>query len=173
MSETSYANTHLQAANDKYVPEYDAASCDRASVWYTAKLSLGVERLDPIRFAGFNLGDAHIIRNGGGRVVDAVRSVVVSQEMLATREVIVVHHTNCGFTKVDQSLLLDKIKKRAPASTHALAQSIAPLEIHDPFESVKDDVQFLRGFPLIYPETTITGWVFHSDTGKLEKVAQS
>src|SRR3954471_7640996 len=62
-------------------------------------------RLDPAKFLGLEEGDAHVIRNAGGRAADAIRSLVISQQLLGTREVVVVHHTDCGMlTFTDEQL---------------------------------------------------------------------
>src|SRR3954453_683217 len=65
-------------------------------------------RLDPAKFLGLEEGDAHVIRNAGGRAVDAIRSLVISQQLLGTREIVVIHHTDCGMLAFTDAQLHQK-----------------------------------------------------------------
>ncbi|KAJ5662221.1 carbonic anhydrase [Penicillium maclennaniae] len=98
--------------------------------------------LDPARALGLEEGDAHVVRNAGGRVTDALRSIIISQQLLGTREIIIVHHN------VDH---------------------IAFLPFGDLKQSVLDDVKLLKENPLVL-DVLITGYLYEVETGKILKV---
>jgi carbonic anhydrase len=145
-------------------------------------------RMDPAKFAGLAEGDAHVIRNAGGRASDdAVRSLVISYKLLGTREFFVIHHTNCGmefFTNEVIRGLLDHSLETAdltPAGFRDVGQGpgsragefIEWLTIADPQQAVIDDVTRLRNHPLIPNSIPIYGYVYDVATGKLNEVEGS
>jgi carbonic anhydrase len=142
-------------------------------------------RLDPAKFAGLAEGDAHVIRNAGGRASDdAVRSLVISYKLLGTREFFVIHHTNCGmefFTNEVIRGLLDNSLETAdltPAGFRDVGKGpgsragefIEWLTIADPVQAVIDDVNRLRNHPLIPRSIPIYGYVYNVTTGELVEV---
>lgn len=143
-------------------------------------------RLDPARFAGLAEGDAHVIRNAGGRASDdAIRSLVISHKLLGTREWLVVHHSNCGmetFTdEVMRGLLARSLETaalesggwrdtgRGPGS--AEAEFVDWLTIRDQAESVRADVRRIRAHPLVSPAVSLSGYIYDVRTGRLVSVA--
>jgi carbonic anhydrase len=142
-------------------------------------------RLDPAKFAGLAEGDAHVIRNAGGRASDdAVRSLVISYKLLGTREFFVIHHTNCGmefFTNEVIRGLLDKSLETADLTPSGFrdvgkgpgsraGEFIEWLTIADPVQAVIDDVNRLRNHPLIPRSIPIYGYVYNVTTGELVEV---
>jgi carbonic anhydrase len=142
-------------------------------------------RIDPARLAGLAEGDAHVIRNAGGRASDdAVRSLVISYKLLGTREFFVIHHTNCGmefFTNEVIRGLLDSSLETAdltPAGFRDVGKGpgsragefIEWLTIADPVQAVIDDVNRLRNHPLIPRSIPIYGYVYNVTTGELVEV---
>jgi carbonic anhydrase len=142
-------------------------------------------RLDPAKFAGLAEGDAHVIRNAGGRASDdAIRSLVISYKLLGTREFFVIHHTNCGmefFTNDVIRGLLDSSLETAdltPAGFRDIGKGpgsragefIEWLTIADPKQAVLDDVLRLRNHPLVPPSIPIYGYVYDVTSGKLIEV---
>jgi carbonic anhydrase len=142
-------------------------------------------RLDPAQFAGLIEGDAHVIRNAGGRVSeDAIRSLVISYKLLGTREWFVIHHTDCGMeTFTDQiirNLLSSSLETAVlgesgwhdqgttPGSTEG--ESINWLTIADQKQSIIDDIQQIRNHPLVPQEIPIYGYLYDVKTGKLIEV---
>jgi carbonic anhydrase len=142
-------------------------------------------RLDPAKYAGLSEGDAHVIRNAGGRVSDdAIRSLVISHKLLGTREWFVIHHTECGmefFTNDVMNELLGQSLETAelgpdgfhdvgagPGSTEG--KSIDWLTISDRDESVVDDVAPIRAHPLVERSIPIYGYVYDVKSGKLIEV---
>lgn len=137
---------------------------------------------------GINEGDAHIIRNAGGSACvfrrrtfcsliytlvflhskEALRSVIISQRLLGTREIAVFHHTGCGMQTFSTSHLQQIVKDSDPSNPALQAvEKIDFLEFSNLEQSVKDDVTFLKESQLVLPETVITGWVYEVETGKV------
>jgi carbonic anhydrase len=123
-------------------------------------------RLDTARILGLEEGDAHVIRNAGGRAADAIRSLVISQQLLGTREVVVVHHTDCGMLTFTDAQLRAKLRDGLGLETTTEFLSFADLD-----QSVRDDVDAIRRSPLLLTEVPITGFVYDVRTGRLRKVA--
>jgi len=145
-------------------------------------------RLDPAKYAGLAEGDAHVIRNAGGRATDdAIRSLVISYKLLGTREWFVIHHTNCGmetFTdEVMRGLLAQSLKPAVidasgwhdtgpgPGSTEAMY--IDWLTIRDQVESVCADVRRLRAHPLVPREIPVYGYIYDVKIGRLVEVPEA
>ena len=145
-------------------------------------------RLDPAKCAGLAEGDAHVIRNAGGRASDdAIRSLVISYKLLGTKEFFVIHHTNCGmefFTdEVIRGLLANSLETAAlgadgfydvgtgPGS--AEAQYIDWLTISDNAKSVAEDVARVRNHPLVPGSIPIYGYIYDVATGKLVEIPEA
>ncbi|EPT01634.1 hypothetical protein FOMPIDRAFT_1029646 [Fomitopsis schrenkii] len=128
-------------------------------------------RLNVFSELGIKEGDAHIIRNAGGAAKDALRSIIVSQRLLGTREIAVIHHTACGMTTFQTEELRARVKAADPANAALYdVDAIDFLEFADLEKSVRDDVGWLREHPLVLPESQITGWVYEVETGKVRQV---
>jgi len=145
-------------------------------------------RLDPAKYAGLSEGDAHVIRNAGGRASDdAIRSLVISYKLLGTAEWFVIHHSDCGmefFTNEVMTGLLEQSLETAalgpdgfydigagPGST--AGTDIDWLTIPDREQSVVDDVRRIRRHPLVPTRIPIYGYVYNVRTGSLEEVADA
>ncbi len=145
-------------------------------------------RLDPAEFAGLTEGDAHVIRNAGGRASDdAIRSLVISYKLLGTQEWFVIHHTDCGmetFTdEIMRGLLAQSLKTASidasgwhdtgegPGSTEA--RFITFLTISDLQQSVVDDVRRIRAHPLVPRDIPIYGYIYDVKTGRLIEVPEA
>jgi carbonic anhydrase len=126
-------------------------------------------RLHPEDFLGIELGGAHVIRNAGGRVSDdAIRSLVISQRLLGTDEVIVIHHTGCGMMTFENEDLAAKIKEDlgADASGHDF------LTFSDLEQSVREDLDILKGSDLIPGDITLVGAVYEVETGSVREIVR-
>ncbi len=145
-------------------------------------------RLDPAKYAGLSEGDAHVIRNAGGRASDdAIRSLVISYKLLGTKEWFVIHHSNCGmefFTdEVIRGLLTKSLETAAlgakgfydvgqgPGSTQG--EYIDWLTITDQAQSVTADVERIRQHPLVPKNIPIYGYIYDVTSGKLLEVEQA
>ncbi len=129
-------------------------------------------RIDPAAAYGIDLGDAHVIRNAGGNARDALRSLVISEQLLGTQEIILVKHTGCGmliFKDEDAAGLVQK--NLGDEATAELAAFKGDFQTFPEVEAaVKDDVQFLKGSKLIPDNVAISGWVYEVETGKVRSV---
>ncbi len=142
-------------------------------------------RLDPAKYAGLAEGDAHVIRNAGGRASDdAIRSLVISYKLLGTKEWFVIHHSNCGMEffsdEIMRGLLASSLETAAlgdegfydvgtgPGS--AEAGYIDWLTIGNPEQSVADDVARIRAHPLVPNNIPIYGYIYDVTTGRLVEV---
>ncbi len=125
-------------------------------------------RMDIFSLAGLKLGDAHIIRNAGGRASDdAIRSLVISNQLVGTNEWIVIHHTDCGLEATNN----EKMGKRLRESLKtAEGDFINWMTITDRIKSIKDDVNRLRSHPLVPGNVSISGFLFDVRTGLLSEV---
>lgn len=121
-------------------------------------------RLDPAKFAGLAEGDAHVIRNAGGRASDdAIRSLLISHKLLGTREWFVIHHTNCGMETVSDDEINEIFNIKA-------SQNIQWLTFSDNEKSVIEDVQTLRNHSLVPKDIVIHGYIYNCGTGLLQKI---
>ncbi len=177
------------AANQRYAADFgDKAKLAMPPARHFAVLTCMDARLDPAKFAGLAEGDAHVIRNAGGRATDdAIRSLVISYKLLGTREWFVIHHTNCGmefFTnEVMRGLLANSLETAAltekgfqdvgkgPGSR--AGEFIEWLTIRDPEQSVRDDVQRIREHPLVPKKIAIYGYVYDVKSGRLVEVPEA
>lgn len=124
-------------------------------------------RIHVAQALGLALGDAHILRNAGGRVTeDMIRSLVISQQQLGTREIVVLHHTDCGaqtFTNEDFAVQLKR-----DLGVDVVGQDFLPFT--DIEESVREDVALLKQSPLIPDDVEISGAIYDVDTGRMTEV---
>lgn len=126
-------------------------------------------RLHPEKFLGLDVGDAHVIRNAGGRASeDAIRSLVISQRLLGTREVVVIHHTDCGMLTFSNEDLVAKI--RDELGVDASGRDFLPFG--DLETSVLEDVTTIRESPLIPSDIPIFGAIYDVRTGRLQEVVR-
>lgn len=116
---------------------------------------------------GLALGDAHILRNAGGRVTeDMIRSLVISQQQMGTREIVVLHHTDCGAQTFNNEDFQEHLK--CELGVDVSGQDFLPFQ--DIEESVREDMQLLRESPLIPDDVVISGAVYDVDTGRMIEV---
>ncbi|MGT2911468.1 beta-class carbonic anhydrase [Streptococcus cameli] len=125
-------------------------------------------RIHVAQIFGLSLGDAHIIRNAGGRVTeDIIRSLVVSEQLLGTKEVIVMHHTDCGLHQKTNEELSEQL-------CPILGKKVQEMDFYpfrDLAESVRDDVRRLKDSPLIPEEIVIRGAVYDVDNGRVTEIS--
>jgi carbonic anhydrase len=122
-------------------------------------------RIDVEDALGIRVGDAHIIRNAGGLATeDAIRSLVVSQQLLGTREVIVIGHTRCGLDRADEDALRQRIELSTGSSTQMGFGAFTDLEA-----MVREQVEVLRDEPVLL-DTEVRGLIYEVETGRLRPV---
>lgn len=164
MSETG----DLLAANERYAAAFERGDLPAPPAKHVAVLTCMDARIDPQQLLGLDLGDAHIIRNAGGRASDdALRSLVISSLLLGTREIMVIHHTRCGMATHSNAETRRKLRE----STGADASGVDFLFFQDLEDSVRDDVHRIRHSPLIASDVTVHGYIYDVQTGRLAPVA--
>jgi carbonic anhydrase len=124
-------------------------------------------RIDPVRALGIPQGEVHIIRNAGGRVADAVRSLIVSQQVIGTEEVAIVHHTDCGMARVTDDEIRATLRERFAEDP----PDIAFLSFGDLEDSVREDVALYRRTPHLRQDVPVRGFIYDVATGRLIEVA--
>jgi carbonic anhydrase len=142
-------------------------------------------RIDPAKLAELSEGDAHVIRNAGGRASDdALRSLVISHKLLGTREWFVIHHTNCGMELFSDEVIRGLLAKslatasldgsgwhdHGPGPGSRQGDYVDWLTIRDQAESVATDVERIRRHPLVPRSIPIYGFVYDVHTGRLVEV---
>jgi carbonic anhydrase len=179
----------ILAANDRYAAGFgDRAALALPPARRFAVLTCMDARLDPAKYAGLAEGDAHVIRNAGGRASDdAIRSLVISYKLLGTREFFVIHHTNCGMEFFTDELMGDLLANSletaaltaegfkdvgsGPGSTEG--RFVKWLAIADQQGAVVDDVRRIRNHPLVPAGIPIHGFVYDVGTGRLSEVPEA
>ena len=177
------------SANDSYVASFGArGTLALPPARQFAILTCMDARLDPAKYAGLSEGDAHVIRNAGGRATDdAIRSLVISYKLLGTKEWFVIHHSNCGmefFTNDVMSGLLQSSLETAalgadgftdigkgPGSTEG--KYINWHTITDNPKSVVEDVSRIRNHPLVPKNIPIYGYIYDVTTGQLVEITDA
>ena len=156
----------LLQANEGYASSFTKGDLPIPPAKQTIVVTCMDARLLPSRFLGLEEGDAHVIRNAGGRVQDALRSIVISQRLLGTNEVLVIHHTDCGMQTFKNEDLYAKVEQDLGAD----ASDIDFLPFPDLEQSVRDDVRFLEESPLVPDDVSIRGFVYDVKSGKVTEV---
>lgn len=158
----------LLAANERYASQFTQGDLPMPPGRRVAVLTCMDARLLPAKFLGLEEGDAHVIRNAGGRASDdALRSLIISYKLLGTREFVVIHHTDCGMLTFDNDQLREQLRRDLGAD----ASGIDFLPFSDLEESVRQDVQTIRKSPLIPDEIPVRGYIFDVRTGRLGEVS--
>jgi len=124
-------------------------------------------RIVPARIFGLEEGEAHVIRNAGGRTPEAVRSLVISQRLLGTEAVMVVQHTDCGMLTFHNEDLYAKVEQD-------LGQDVSDIDFlpfSDLEHNVRADVEFLKDSPLIPEDIEIRGFVYDVESRRVREVA--
>ena len=179
----------ILAANEKYVVGFgEKGKLALPPARRFAILTCMDARLHPSKYAGLSEGDAHVIRNAGGRATDdAIRSLVISYKLLGTREWFVIHHTDCGMALFTDDIISDLLEKsletaqvdekgwrdvgKGPGS--GAGRFIKWHTFTDLPKSVTDDVTRIRNHPLVPKGIPIYGYIYDVRTGKLIEVADA
>jgi carbonic anhydrase len=158
---------HFMQANKAYVALHGDYHLPLRPKTRVAIVTCMDSRLHVAQALGLALGDAHILRNAGGRVTDdMIRSLVISQQQMGTREIVVLHHTDCGaqtFTNEDFARHIHK-----ELGIDVTGQDFLPFT--DVADSVREDMELLRKSPLIPEDVVINGAVYNVDTGVMTEV---
>ena len=156
----------LLARNDEYAAGFNKGDLPLPPAKKVAVLACMDARLDPARVLGLEEGDAHVIRNAGGVVSeDAIRSLVISQRLLGTEEIILLHHTDCGMVTFTDGAVKDVIE----ADT-GIRPSFALEAFPDADADVTQSIRRIQANPFIPRKDRVRGFVYEVETGKLREV---
>jgi len=177
------------AANAEYSADFgDKGNLPMPPGRHFAILTCMDARLDPAKYAGLAEGDAHVIRNAGGRASDdAIRSLVISYKLLGTREWFVIHHTDCGMETFNNEIMGDLLASSLKTATidadgwHDGGEGsgttdgrfINWLTISDQGQSVLEDVKRIRNSPMVPSDIPIYGYIYDCKTGRLLEVPEA
>ena len=177
------------SANRDYVNDFgDKGELPLPPGRHFAILTCMDARLDPAKYAGLSEGDAHVIRNAGGRASDdAIRSLVISYKLLGTREWFVIHHTNCGMELFNNEIMSDLLASSLKTASidengwhdccegHGSAEGryINWLTIKEQTASVLEDVLRIKNHPLVPSDIPVYGYIYDCTSGRLIEVPEA
>jgi carbonic anhydrase len=152
--------------NDAYAAGFDKGDLPMPPGKQTAVLACMDARLNVYGILGLTEGEAHVIRNAGGVVTDdAIRSLVISQRLLGTREIILIHHTDCGMLS-----FTDDAVKRQIQDDVGIKPGFALEAFPDLDEDVRQSIARIKASPFVPHTDQIRGFVYEVETGKLREV---
>ena len=155
----------LLEANKGYAESFHEGGLPMPPARHVAVVACMDARLHPEKFLGLAVGDAHVIRNAGGRASDdALRSLIISSHLLGTKECAVIHHTDCGMLTFTNEVLRAKLADRGDAS------GIDFLPFADNEAAVRDDVEKIRSSPFIPDGISVSGYIYDVNTGQLATI---
>lgn len=128
-------------------------------------------RIDPAAAYGISLGDAHVIRNAGGSARDALRSIIISEQLLGTTELLIIKHTECGMLTFRNDDARSVVEKNLGSEAIQEIGDLDFLPFPDLEEAVRKDVQFLKDSKAIPKNIKISGWIYEVESGKVRSVA--
>jgi carbonic anhydrase len=156
----------LLARNAQFAAGFEATDLPMTPGRKVAVLACMDARLDPARALGLEPGDAHVIRNSGGVVTeDAIRSLVISQRLLGTEEIVLIHHTGCGMLTFTDDEVLDTIESDVGTRPDFALRSFPDLD-----ENVRESIAALRANPFLPHTQSVRGFVYDIETGALDEV---
>ena len=157
----------LLANNEAYASSFDKGDLSMPPARKLAVLACMDARLDPARVLGLEDGDAHVIRNAGGVVSeDAIRSLAISQNLLGTEEIVLIHHTDCGMLAFTDEELSAKLEEETGSRPDWKAHAFSDLE-----QDVRDSIEKIRANPFLPRTDKVRGFVYEVETGRLREVA--
>ncbi|HZC76941.1 MAG TPA: carbonic anhydrase [Ktedonobacterales bacterium] len=161
----------LLEANARYANRFEEGALAMPPAQHLAIVTCMDARLEPLAFLGLRLGDAHVFRNAGGRVSeDALRSLVISERLLGSDAILVIHHTDCGMLTFTDEQLRDRVRDELGNEAYAVAAEMQFLPFADLEASVRDDLATIAASPLIPQEIPVYGLIYDVRTGRLQSV---
>ena len=160
------ATDNLLDNNAAYVSAFDKGDLSLPPARKLAVLACMDARLDPAKVLGLDEGDAHVIRNAGGVVSDdALRSLAISQNLLGTEEIILIHHTDCGMLTFTDEEFAAKLEDETGQRPEWHAHAFDDLE-----QNVRDSIELIRSSPFVPRTDKVRGFVYDVETGALREV---
>ena len=153
--------------NERYAASFDKGDLPTPPGKQLAIVACMDARLDVYGMLGLSEGDAHVIRNAGGVVTDdEIRSLMISQRLLGTREILIIHHTNCGMLTFKDDELRAQVQSEVGIKPPFALESFADLE-----EDVRQSIARIRSSPFIPIKDQIRGFVYEVEKGRRREVA--
>jgi carbonic anhydrase len=172
----SVDSRRLLEGNARYAESFASGGLHHEPAERLAVLTCMDARIEPLAALGLRLGDAHVLRNAGGRVTeDVLRSLALSQQLLGTTTIAVIHHTHCGMAGLSNQGFREEVERRERTQeigqgAARLARQMDFLPFADLDASVREDVARLQASPLLRPGTPVYGLVYDVKTGTLRAV---
>jgi carbonic anhydrase len=153
--------------NASYVSSFEKGELPLPPARKLAVLACMDARLDPARVLGLEEGDAHVIRNAGGVVSDdALRSLAISQNLLGTEEIVLIHHTDCGMLTFTDDEFAGKLERETGERPDWPVHTFRDLE-----QSVRDSIERIKSSPFVPNTSNVRGFVYEVETGRLREVS--
>lgn len=152
---------------DRYAQAFDNGELPLPPARKLAVLACMDARLNPYGLLGLSEGEAHVIRNAGGVVSDdAIRSLAISQNLLGTEEIVLIHHTDCGMLTFTDEELAERLEDQTGQRPEWSAHAFADLE-----EDVREGIERIRQSPFIPRTDAVRGFVYDVHSGRLTEVS--
>jgi carbonic anhydrase len=152
--------------NERYANSFDKGDLPMPPAKQIAIVTCMDARLSPYVMLGLSEGDAHVIRNAGGVITDdEIRSLMISQRLLGTREVMLIHHTDCGMLTFSDEELREQIQQEVGIKPHFPLETFADLE-----EDVRQSIKRIEASPFIPHKDSVRGFIYEVETGRLREV---
>ena len=157
----------LLTNNEEYAAAFDKGHLPMPPAKPVAVVACMDARLDPARVLGLEEGDAHVIRNAGGVVTeDTIRSLAISQRLLGTEEIILIHHSDCGMLTFRDDEVKDQIEADTGIRPHFALEAFT-----DPDEDVRQSMARLQASPFVPNKGHVRGFVYEVESGKLREIS--
>jgi carbonic anhydrase len=152
--------------NEAYAETFDKGDLPMPPAKHLAIVTCMDARLSPYVMLGLQEGDAHVIRNAGGVITDdEIRSLAISQRLLGTREIALIHHTDCGMLTFSDDELKQQIQEDVGVKPHFSMESFTDLE-----EDVRQSIARIQASPFVPNKDSVRGFVYEVETGRLREV---
>lgn len=160
------ATEELVRNNEGYTREFDKGDLPLPPAKKVAVIACMDARLDVHKILGLREGDAHVIRNAGGVVTDdAIRSLTISQRLLGTEEVILIHHTDCGMLTFKDDDVKEQVQREVGIRPHFSLEAFSDLD-----EDVRQSIRRIQASPFVPYRENVRGFVYDVQTGRLREV---
>jgi carbonic anhydrase len=152
--------------NERYAESFDKGNLPLPPARGVAVVACMDARLDVHKILGLEEGDAHVIRNAGGVITDdEIRSLAISQRLLGTREIILIHHTDCGMLTFGEDEVKRQIQEEVGMKPHFSLESFSNLE-----EDVRQSIRRIQASPFVPHKDSVRGFIYEVETGRLREV---
>jgi carbonic anhydrase len=153
--------------NEAYAASFDKGDLPMPPAKKVAVVACMDARLNPFGILGLQEGDAHVIRNAGGVVTDdEIRSLAISQRLLGTEEIILIHHTDCGMRTFTDDEFKRSVQDDVGIKPEWAAEAFADLD-----EDVRQSIARIKASPFIPSKDSVRGFVYEVETGRLREVS--